>query len=225
MFVPFSFTEPRRHEQIETFSTHLKQAVKYSITHPRLKYFLMYSAIFGTVMFIFWMFIQPYMINLKLEIAYFGVIYAMIFVVGSLGGLFVHHIERKLKEKNFLFIITIVAILLLFGLSFTSELLLGISILLLLCFIGGAVEPIVMHYINHHTPSNMRATILSFEGNSSDIFFSAISPFFGWLADFYSLSAALFACGILLSFNLIVLYVSYHVRKPRETKGNKEAAA
>ena len=74
----------------------------------------------------------------------------------------------------------------------------GLGILLIFYIFRGFATPILKGYINQLTFSEMRATVLSIRNFIIRLMFAAIAPFVGWLNDYYSLSTALIATGIIL---------------------------
>jgi uncharacterized membrane protein YjjP (DUF1212 family) len=60
----------------------------------------------------------------------------------------------------------------------------------------------------------MRATVLSIRNFIIRLMFAAIAPFVGWLNDYYSLSTALIATGIIIFVPGVIFLTLELLRKP-----------
>jgi Co/Zn/Cd efflux system component len=64
--------------------------------------------------------------------------------------------------------------------------------------VRGIATPVLKDYINRHSNSNVRATVLSVRNFAIRIIFSIAGPIYGWATDRLSLSAALTIAGLVL---------------------------
>ena len=90
----------------------------------------------------------------------------------------------------------------------------GLGILLIFYIFRGFATPILKGYINQLTFSEMRATVLSIRNFIIRLMFAAIAPFVGWLNDYYSLSTALIATGIIIFVPGVIFLTLELSRKP-----------
>ena len=82
----------------------------------------------------------------------------------------------------------------------------GLAILTLFYITRGVATPVLRDYMNRHTPSEMRATVMSIRSFVIRIFFASTSPMLGYVADIYSLQNALYLSGALFFvFGLVIL--------------------
>ena len=85
----------------------------------------------------------------------------------------------------------------------------GFGVLFLFYLTRGFVTPILRDYMNRHTPSEMRATVMSIRSFIIRIFFAISAPFLGYIADVYSLKQTFLLAGILffLSGGITLLFL------------------
>ncbi len=126
-----------------------------------------------------------------------GIVAAGLNLVLALTATFVFHIERKYSNKRLVWIFT-----LFFILGFLAAILprfwMLLSMLVLFYFARGIAIPVLKNMIHVHTPSDMRATILSVRSLFVRILFVLIYPAVGFLGDFIGLPYAFTLYGIVL---------------------------
>ena len=67
----------------------------------------------------------------------------------------------------------------------------GLLIILFIFYANrGYATPLLRNYINRHTESNVRATVMSIRSFIIRTSFAIIAPFIGWIADQYGLNSA-----------------------------------
>ena len=66
----------------------------------------------------------------------------------------------------------------------------GLFILFIFYANRGYATPLLRNYINRHTESNVRATVMSIRSFIIRTSFAIIAPFIGWIADQYGLNSA-----------------------------------
>ena len=214
----FTITETKKYKHGDKhYITHLKDASKFAATHPKVRLIMIYAAITCPIWFAGYMLYQPYLQSINVSIVHIGWVYAAIFLFGAVGSKLAHRIEKFLGEKKILIYILLVMIASYLLMS-KQLILIGAAFPIILTTMLGIIEPTVQDYINKHTESHHRATVLSLGTLLTNGFSSLIIPFFGWVVDFWSLSAAfLIAAGILV-INLVVLAVSFVYVKNHSAK-------
>jgi MFS family permease len=213
--IAFSLTEPKSYKHADThYLAHLKGAIRFSSTHPKVRLFILYSSIFFTMLFIAQMFYQPYLKSIGLSLIYFGIIYFAIELIAAVGSKSASRIESFFGEKKILSIILIISIFCFFGMS-QGLIIIGFLFPIILSFNGAMLEPIIQDYINKHTESHHRATVMSLNTLIQEIFSTALAPFLGYIADIWSLSTALMMSGMILCINLIILFMLFKLAKAK----------
>ena len=75
----------------------------------------------------------------------------------------------------------------------------GLIILFIFYANRGYATPLLRNYINRHTESNVRATVMSIRSFIIRTSFAIIAPFIGWIADQYGLNSAFLIMAIFVS--------------------------
>jgi MFS family permease len=160
--------------------------------------------------FTVYVFYQPYFKAIGIPLVYFGWLYLAMNLLGATGSKVAHVLENKLGEKKILMLLLAVVILCYFGIS-KEIMIIGAIFPVILFFNGGIFEPVIADYINKHTESHHRATVLSLHTLLIYLVSTILSPFFGWIVDFWSLSTAFLTAMIIMVINLLILIIGYNI--------------
>ena len=175
----------------------IKNIVRFALKENKtLRYFILYSAIIGAATLTMAWFVQPYYKILSIDIVYFGVIGAILNIAVAIPSFYAHIIEEKIKTK-YLLIFFLILLSLCYFLVSQFVTLWSLAFLLVFYIVRGVATPVLRDYMNRHTPSEMRATIMSIRSFIIRIVFASISPFLGYVADVYTLPQALLFSGVL----------------------------
>jgi len=161
-----------------------------------LRYFILYSSIIGATTLTMAWFVQPYYKLLNINIIYFGIIGAILNIAVAIPSFYAHVIEQKIKT-NYLLIFFLVSLTLCYFLASQFITLWSLAFLLIFYIVRGIATPVLRDYMNRHTPSEMRATVMSIRSFIIRIVFASISPLLGYVADVYTLPQALLFSSIL----------------------------
>lgn len=205
IIIPFTFMEPKLFKPVELkYWTHIKEAVKYTARHPRLRFLIIYSAVIVTISEITYWFYQPYYQQIGIPIASFGILSAVIMAATAFGSKIAHNIESRFGEK-----ITLLATPLIFAASLilmgTFAKVYSIAFIMAYVFAAGLIMPVVIDYMQRHIESYRRATIMSFQNMSQSLSIAVIGPFVGVIADAWSIQAAFMISGIALAIYFVIL--------------------
>jgi MFS family permease len=200
LLIPLSISmhEPRRHKLIfkKGYLWELLKIIKYSLLKNRkLRWLILYSAIaYSFNQSALW-FYQPYFSLSGLDIAHFGFVFASFQLVAAITSKYSYKIEEKLGEKY-----SLILLIVLIGASYllmsNFVYLFSFTFAFLHQFVRGFSKVVITDYVNKLTTSDIRATILSAKNMVGQLIYAIIIPFFGWIADVYSLLQALTALGI-----------------------------
>lgn len=134
---------------------------------------------FGTVGF--WLY-QPYFQLCRVPLVYFGFIFALFHLFAGLARKTAFAVERALGKRAAL--ATLPTAL---GISFAAMAIVvhpaGFVLVLLAQFGRGFTTPVIQDYINRHTWSDKRATVLSLKNLMSRVVFVAVAPAVGAIVD------------------------------------------
>jgi MFS family permease len=161
------------------------------------------SAIFVSCMEASEKFFQPYMVEARIPIAWFGIVYMVILVITAFGSRYAYLFETKFERTviaNFSGWIGVVPFVIL-GLKFVSVS--GIFLFFLILFLRSARRPGMITELNTHISSAKRATILSTDSLFRSLFLLAFLPIIGHLSDSFSIYTAILIIGGLLCLNQI----------------------
>jgi MFS family permease len=196
-------TEPKVHKlsngKKKPWAT-IKNIIRFALKENKtLRYFILYSSIIGAATLTMAWFVQPYYKLLNINVIYFGIIGAILNIAVAIPSFYAHIIERKIKTK-YLLIFFLVALSLCYFLVSQFVTLWSLAFLLIFYIVRGVATPVLRDYMNRHTPSEMRATIMSIRSFIIRIVFASISPLLGYVADIYTLPQALLFSSILFLF-------------------------
>lgn len=172
--------------------SNIKSIIQFAIIKNKtLRHYLLYSAIIGAATLSIAWFSQPLYVSIGIESAfYFGVIGAILNLIVAVVSFYAYKIEIRFKTSNILLAILMLIMGCYFLLGFYDSQ--WVLIFLGVFYIArGVATPVLRDYMNRHTPSNMRATVMSLRSFVTRIIFSVISPGFGVVADLYSIQQAL----------------------------------
>jgi MFS family permease len=191
----FSLIEPYR-KKLETAKP-MKDILKisrFSLVHPRLRLLILFGALIAstgtTGVWAYFLYYE----SVGIDIAYFGIIFALFQLSSAFGARQAHILEKKLGQKRSLYLPLLIApSFILLGILKTALL---IPLIFLNAFLWGSAYPLLLDQMNRLIKSEVRATALSVANMMGSLSFVIVSPLFGKLVDSYSLSSAFIIMGI-----------------------------
>lgn len=192
---PASHRENRRKPNILEIISVSKYALH---ENKQLKWLLIFSAIVGASTITMAWLTQPYFMEVGLPLPLFGVIWAALQFSVGVFSLSAHSFEKALGKPTMLVLLVILIGVGYFSLGLTKAIW-GISLIIIFYFVRGMNYPLLSGYINQLTKPKSRATILSMNSLLFRLLFSIMGPVFGFIADRYTLQAALFCCSVLFT--------------------------
>jgi MFS family permease len=165
------------------------------------------SAIFVSCMEASEKFFQPYMVEARIPIEWFGIVYMVILVITAFGSRYAYLFETKFRRTeiaNFSGWVGIIPFVIL-GLKFVS--IAGIFLFFLILFLKSARRPAMITELNTHISSGKRATILSTDSFFRALFLLAFLPIIGSLSDSFSIYTAILTIGVLLLLNQLFFHI------------------
>lgn len=216
--IPAAFTlvEPKLDikKRVGSFKDILK-VVKFAlIDYPKLRYFILFSALIGTATLTYAWFIQPFLIEADLPLAFFGIVWTVLNLVVGISSIYAHKIEKKYSKKQTTgFIFLSIAMGFIATSSYIS--LWTIPVIFLFYIVRGIATPVLKDYINILIDSDVRATVLSLRNMFIRINFAVIAPILGWTIDHYSLEIGLRFAGLffLISGSILFFFTYYYKSK------------
>ncbi len=211
LLISFTLTDTKKFKHKDkNYLNHLKDAAVFAAKHPRIRFFIIYSGIMFAVFYTGYMLYQPYLVDVGIPIAAFGIIYAAMGFAGAFGSKISHKIESWTGEKKFLLLVLALSFLSYFGLGKIS-LIIGIVFPILISFTSGIFDPAIADYMQKHVESHNRATVTSLNVLVIQGMTAVISPFFGWMADIYTVQAAFKVAAAIMIVNIFILSLMYTI--------------
>ncbi len=203
-----SFHEPKKNREIMTNKKHvdnLFESVKITLfQNNRIRQLILYSAIIVSVLDISYYLYQPYFKLSRLDIVYFGLVFAAFNLIRALSAKYAHLIEERIGQSFsliILFVLTSLCYLLMGKVIFIFSFIFAF----IFQFVSGFSGVVISDYVNRETDSNIRATVLSAMSLVDRIFYAVIAPIVGWLVDVYTLSQAFMIIGVIVAVVGVVL--------------------
>jgi MFS family permease len=194
--------EPER-EVVESREGRLKlllRVVKYALfSNKRVMWLIYLSGTLGAVTLNMAWFSQFFFKSVDLDPIYYGVIWAaMQFASGIYAIVGTHYVDLVGKRNGMISLILFV-FLGFIGLSFSTNIFVGIFFILITYFIRGVNLPVLDFYLHEEIGSDIRATVISLKSLVVRLIFTILAPFYGFLVDNYSLQRGLQAAGVVYS--------------------------
>lgn len=188
-----------------SFLKKLKESAHFSWTDKKVRWIIAYDSVVITMYFVFFRnLIQPYLISTGLGVASLGLLFALYRFVSAIGSKISHKFENKLGEYNTLFVLPLLFSIIFFLLGKYVSFI-GVGIMFAMFLVVGLYAPVVSGFINKHTHTDKRATVLSIKSivqYSYQAFLiialAIISEKFGMSNMLYTCSAILLLAGIVL---------------------------
>jgi MFS family permease len=179
----------------------IRKSLDLLLGEKRILWFvLFFSVVFLATRLGFWTY-QPYMKLVGLPLSLFGIAFAVFHLFSAVVSRQADRMERLLKEKLMLLVMPALVILS-FVLLSRFLFLWSVSFILIQQITTAVHEPVLKAYVNRHTPSGVRATMLSVQHMAGNAAFAIFAPFLGSLVDQFRLENAL------LIFALVVIILS-----------------
>jgi len=197
--IAFGMREPprTRDDASASYLREITRSAKLILRHRTVLWLTLFTALmFVATRIGFWTY-QPFMEQAGLSIGLFGVAFAAYSTFGAWVSSIADRAERRLGRGLTLAALPALVIISLLGMSqwITVG---GISFIFVQQISMGLFDPVLKAYTNEHTPSSIRATVLSFQSLVGNLAFAAVSPFLGVFVDNFGLAPTLraFAVGV-----------------------------
>lgn len=216
LLISLSFKDTKRYKHgNKHYLLHLKDAASYTVKHPRLRLFILYSAIIWAVDIVGDIFYQPYFVAIGIPLVYFGIIYFTMSLLAAAGSKISHRIEQRLGERNILAFVLVVMIFCFLGMSRQFNII-GFIFPLIFAFALGIMDITIIDYVQNNIESHHRSTVLSLNTLVTQSFMTISLPFFGFFADKWSISKGFSLVTVVLIINLFILLRVFRMIRRRE---------
>ncbi len=222
--VPAALTliEPQCQKVLKGHTTNILTTLKKSLLFDRkLLLLVFYSALIGTGTYTMAKAI-PYWHSETIQSSALelGLFWSALNLSAALFSSYAYKVERKINRLTFMTGIGLMVSLCFFGLGATSNYASqypAIALLFLFYCCRGLATPILKNYINDHTSSEIRATVLSVRMFLVYVMFAVLFPVMGWVGDLSNWGNALMLAGCYFaSFSSAAIVVFYLAQKQKE---------
>jgi MFS family permease len=184
-----------------------------------LRFNLLFSSIIGAATLQMAWFAQPLFEKMLLPLALFGTVWTALNLITGGSSIWAHRIERYFGERRTMMAIAVFIPLMMMISGIIPEFLI-IPLLVMFYFMRGIATPVLKDYINRHTNSRVRATVMSLRDLTIRVFFALFAPLAGYFTDHYSLGTGLAVSGgiilILACLNLWLFLRNMKVRSYKD---------
>ena len=200
--IPFAMAlvEPKTQtKRLERSWQSILYVVKFSLKESKiLRTYIIYSAIMGIGTLMMAWLAQPFLKDIGIGMKNYGVIWALLNVLVGTIAFLAYKIDRKLSPINSMLMIGVTSVL---GYVLIAQNMnyWGLAVLFIFYANRGYATPLLRNYINRHTESNIRATVMSIRSFIIRTSFAVIAPFIGWVADHQGLSSAMMAMSMIIA--------------------------
>ena len=200
--IPFAMAlvEPKTQtKRLERSWQSILYVVKFSLKESKiLRTYIIYSAIMGIGTLMMAWLAQPFLKDIGIGMKNYGVIWALLNVLVGTIAFLAYKIDRKLSPINSMLMIGVTSVLA-YVLIAQNMNYWGLAVLFIFYANRGYATPLLRNYINRHTESNIRATVMSIRSFIIRTSFAVIAPFIGWVADHQGLSSAMMAMSMIIA--------------------------
>lgn len=200
--IPFAMAlvEPKTQtKRLERSWQSILYVVKFSLKESKiLRTYIIYSAIMGIGTLMMAWLAQPFLKDIGIGMKNYGVIWALLNVLVGTIAFLAYKIDRKLSPINSMLMIGVTSVLA-YVLIAQNTNYWGLAVLFIFYANRGYATPLLRNYINRHTESNIRATVMSIRSFIIRTSFAVIAPFIGWVADHQGLSSAMMAMSMIIA--------------------------
>jgi len=208
LFIYATMTESKQQaaEKKESYWSILRHGLTYSVRHSTVLWLIMYVSLVSSTMSAFHHIGgQPILSERGLSIQYFGYAFAAFLLVEAIFSEKAHIIEKRIGETRSLFLTAIVPAVAFLGISLIPSLAFALVSFVFFNACRGFFHPVLQSYIQNHTESKIRATVLSTESFVSAIAGAIFLPIFGKISDGTSLSSGILFLAIIMGVGSVLL--------------------
>ncbi len=202
---------------LKTYINHIMAAMDEIKRNRVAQRLIINSAIFVGSLSAAVKFLQPYMDQADVPLAWFGVVYMGIMVLTAYGSRYAYRLERRFKRANIANFTGWAAVvpLIILGTGFNA--LSGIILFVFLYIFKHARRPAMITQLNENISSGRRVTILSADSLFRSLFQLTFLPVVGLLSDNISIYAAILMISGILILNQILFFI------PSENRQNTKS--
>jgi MFS family permease len=189
MFVALSMIEPQVEHERPGYLDNLKRGFSFAWQTPQVRFTVLLGSTIMMAAFAPVILIQPFLIEHDVRTGLFGVFQAPLQIAAVLAAIVAHRVAAK-SGTPIMFAVACIAIVVAFaGLSLVDRVAV-FALFAVPAVVRGMMRPTIDTYINEHTPSETRATVLSVSSLALSLQVAFFEPVVGFITDDISITAA-----------------------------------
>ena len=189
IFVALAMVEPHVEHERPRYLDNLKRGFSFAWTTPQVRYTVLLGSTIMMAAFAPVVLVQPFLIEHDVATGLFGVYQAPLRLAGVFAAIYAHRIAARTGAPAMFAVSCIGMVVAFAGLSAVDRV--GVFALFAVpAIIQGFTRPTVDTYINQHTPSETRATVLSVSSLVLSLQIAFFEPVVGFITDDISIRAA-----------------------------------
>ncbi|PIO00311.1 hypothetical protein COT72_01240 [archaeon CG10_big_fil_rev_8_21_14_0_10_43_11] len=188
----------RTPKRVRAYVQESKASITAALNIPNFGAFVLISGLVYALVHITSQYDQPLMYAAGVDVALFGIIYAIMQSLSGWAARFAHHLERITTPKNVLRLILALYGSVLFFLAIYGHPFIVVFLVATRFTTKGLETPILLQYINRFIPSKKRSTLASFYVFMQSAILVFASAVFNVFTDQYETSGALVIAGVLI---------------------------
>ncbi len=189
MFIAMAMIEPHVEHERPPYLENLRRGFSYAWHTPQVRFTVLLGSTVMVAAFAPVILMQPFLIDHDVRTGLFGVFQAPLRLTAVVAAIFAHRVAARTGAPSMFAVACIAMVVAFAGLSAVDRV--GVFVLFAVpALIQGFLKPTMDTYINEHTPSETRATVLSVSSLVLSLQVAFFEPVVGFIADDVSIRVA-----------------------------------
>lgn len=189
VFVALSMVEPHVEHERPRYLENLRRGFSYAYHTPQVRYTVALGSIIMMASFAPVILVQPFLIEHDVATSLFGVYQAPLRVSAVIAAVLAHRVAARSGPPR-MFLLACMGMVLSFASLAAVDHVAIFAVFAMPALIQGFMRPTIDTYINQHTPSETRATVLSVSSLALSVQIAFFEPVVGFITDDVSIRAA-----------------------------------
>jgi MFS family permease len=206
MFIALAMIEPHVEHDRPHYLENLRRGFVFAWETPQVRYTVLLGSTVMVAAFVPVILMQPFLIDHDVRTGLFGVYQAPLRLTAVVAAIFAHRVAARTGAPS-MFVVSCIAMVVAFAGLSTVDRVGMFALFAVPALIQGFLRPTIDTYINEHTPSETRATVLSVSSLTMSLQIAFFEPVVGFIADDISIRTAFAFVAAYFAVVLPPLYV------------------
>ncbi|AZR74375.1 hypothetical protein BBF96_13855 [Anoxybacter fermentans] len=194
-------------QRYEKYMTKVKNGFNHLKNQKVLLFLVIQNGFIGQIFRINFFYTQGKLTDIGVPVAYFGLFYAGLNILGAVVVKLAPWIEKKIGIWNSIHLTGILIAMGFFFIGNNSNIIIIITIFILINMINYWRNPLFSSYFNRLISNEERATVLSFMALFNSLIYMTLSPIMGFVADKIALDSVFIFFGVIIILAVIVFRI------------------